>query len=186
MTRDSDMQSTIDEQDAQRGQTGDSTISRIRDELIQQQLLVRDDEVRGRIEEWIKQSLQYSDADTAGDYVESRLNELLSTHEMYASPDVNTPEDAFPEDCESCPHYASSCPMLLDRTRVQERERKLEDASTEREARQVFDAQSRQTGCVVVPEVLSEWDDKHASLVREGHELLTQIGDTVHGDGGGE
>ena len=186
MTRNtSDIQSTIDEQDAQREQPGDSTIARIRDELIQQQLVVRDDDLRERIEDWIKRSLQYSDADTAADYVESRLNELLAEFSMYRSPETVSGEDAFPDDCSSCPHFGSSCPMLVDRTRVKERERKLDAVRSERDARQVFQQQARETGCVVVPEVLSEWDSEHSGLVREGHELLTEIGDRVHGGSAG-
>jgi len=178
------MEDMIDEHEQQREEPGGSTLERMRDELIQQQLVLRDDDLRERVEDWIQESLQYADADTAADYIESRLNELLTENDMYRSPEAVSADDAFPDDCQGCPHVGSSCPMLLDRTRVQERERKLDGSMTEREARQVFSDQARETGCVVVPKALSEWDAKHSDLIREGHELLTEIGESIHSTGG--
>ncbi|ELZ14415.1 hypothetical protein C478_07317 [Natrinema thermotolerans DSM 11552] len=157
-----------------------STVAYIRSELIETQLLIRDDDLRDRVEAWVQESYDVTEADTAAEYVGSRLNGLLAENDMYHSPEVRRGEDAFPADCEGCPHYGSSCPVLLDNNRVKARERRLTDADTERDAREVFQRQARETGCVVIPALLEEWEAKHSDMVREGHELLTEVSDLIH------
>lgn len=158
----------------------DSTIEIIRDDLLQQQRFVNDDDLRARIADWIDRSLKYTDADTAGDYVENRLNELFAEYDMYYSPEVSSGDEAFPDDCAGCPHYGSSCPVLTNGTHEQARKRKINDAETERDVRDVYAQQARKTGCTQIPRFLQEWDEKHSDLVREGHEILTELADLMH------
>lgn len=181
-------QSTVDEQTEQRNEPHDSTVAYIRNELIQQKMLISDDDFRDRVNDWIKRSLQYTDADTAADYVESRLNGLLDGNKMYNSAGVVDGAEAFPDECSGCEHYGVSCPIMVDTTLKRARDRELADVNNERDARQVYSKQARDTGCQTIPKYLSEWDEKHSELVREGNELLTELAELVHGtdDSGGQ
>lgn len=156
-------------------------LAEIRQELRNVRWYVEDDELRAEISAWVEESHDKSDADTAREYVESRLNGLLATNDMYHSPDLPRGEDGFPERCKDleCKHIGGACPVLLDDTEVRWRERELEEASSEQEARQVYQRQAIDVTCPLIPELLEEWDNDHADFVADGNRLLSAAEEAV-------
>lgn len=146
----------------------------IRRKLRDRRELVLDEDLRHRVDAWIKKSWD-TNADTAAEYVESRLNGLLEEYPMYAGPDVEDGQ-AFPDACNGCPHKGSRCPLLMG-AKAGARERLIEQADTEADVRRVYEQQSRDTGCRVVPRALGEWDNHHSEFIQEGDELLQEIAD---------
>jgi hypothetical protein len=145
----------------------------IRRELREVRWFVDDDDLRERVNEWIDESHEQSDADTAEQYVESQLNRMLARNEMYHAPHLPRGADGFPDACEGCRHYGAACPVVRDDTEKRWRERKLADADTEQEARRVFQKQAVDVSCHRIPEFLDEWDNQHADFVRTGQMLLS-------------
>lgn len=155
-------------------------LAEIRRELRRNRLYLEDDELRGEVGDWIEQSHVQSDADTARQYVEERLNGLLDGFPMYNAPSVARGEEAFPDDCEGCPHYGAACPVVTDSRETEWRERKLKEADSEREARRVFEQQARDVDCQRIPEFLDDWDTNHKDLLKRGQELLSRVEDRIH------
>lgn len=151
----------------------------LRRQLSEMRFYVDDPELRERINSWIDKSHSLSDADTASEYVESRLREMAAEFPMYHSPEIRRGEDAFPDDCESCPHYGASCPVLTDPEEEDWRERKLDEAESERDAEQVYHRQATDTGCVVIPRLLSRWHDTYGQFVQKGESLLAEAEETL-------
>lgn len=128
-------------------------------------------DLKDRVNAWISSSLAVTDADTAREYVEKQLEQYLIEYPMYHSPGVDRGEDAFPDECADCQHYGSACPVLQDDVEKRWRERKLAEAETDEEARQVYQQQAIDTGCKRIPEHLERWDTEIADLVRDGEKL---------------
>lgn len=130
------------------------------------------DELGKEIGEWLIESYQRNDADTAREYVEHHLNRFLRRYPMYNSVDVAKGDDAFPEKCTDCKHYGAACPVLTDGIQDRWRERELSGAENEQEARRVYEQQARDTGCVVIPDLLETWDESISGFMQKGQELL--------------
>jgi len=160
-------------------------MAEIRRELRENRLYVEDDELRDEISEWIQESHEKGDADTAREFVERRLNRMLAENEMYDSARLSRGEDGFPAKCSDCRHFGSACPVLMDDIEVSWRERKLAEADSEREARNVFQQQAIDVGCRVIPQLLEEWDNDHADFVARGQRLQTRLEEEILGSGEG-
>ncbi|WP_255149786.1 hypothetical protein [Halorarius halobius] len=154
----------------------------IRRELRLYRGYVEDDDLRSRITDWIDESHELTEADTAERYVEQRLNELLEEYPMYHSTAQKRGEDAFPDECKECRHYGSSCPVLLDLVETDWRERRLEEAETEQEARRIYQQQARDVGCTRIPAYLNEYENEHEDFMREGQALVSEVLDAIHVD----
>jgi hypothetical protein len=159
-------------------------LAELRRELRRSRMYVDDDDLRGRIGEWIEESHAQSEADTARQFVEERLNSLLDGQPMYNSPAVSRGEDAFPDSCEGCPHYGAACPVVTDRTEQRWRDRELEEAENEQEARRVFEQQARDVDCHRIPAFLEAWDTDHRELLQRGQELQSTVEDRLHAPAG--
>lgn len=132
------------------------------------------DELTEKIADWTEESHHRHDADTAREYVEHRLNNLLQKYKMYNAPDVGNGADAFPDKCEDCQHYGAACPVLTDGIQDRWRDRKLAEATTEKDARRVYEEQSRDVGCVLIPQFLETWDSDISDFMRRGERLLRE------------
>lgn len=161
-------------------------LAEIRRELRRMRWYIEDDELREDVDDWIQRSHDRGDADTAQEYVEQELNALLAENEMYHAPNLGRGEDGFPDECEDCRHYGSACPVLLDDTEVRWRERKLEQADSEQEARRVYQQQAIDTSCHRIPELLGEWDNRYAGFIREGQQHLSDVETDIREDGSAE
>lgn len=157
-------------------------LAEIRRELREMRWYIEDDDLRERVNEWIQESHEKGDADTAAEYLESQLNAMLAEYEMYHSPSLGRGADGFPNACEGCRHYGSACPVLLDDVEVRWRERKLEEASSEREARRVYQQQAIDASCHRIPDLLDTWDNRHAEFTRLGQQLLADVEESIRGD----
>lgn len=162
-----------------RSQIGELT--EIRRELRELRHYVEEAELREEIKDWIDRSHEESDADTAREYLERELNALLADNPMYHAPDFERGSDAFPDKCQDCRHYGSACPVLRDDVEVRWRERKLDQAGNEEDARRIYQQQAIDVSCHVIPELLEEWDNRHADFIREGEELLSRVEESVRG-----
>lgn len=156
-------------------------LAEIRRDLREMRWYLDDDELREEVSDWIKESHEKADADTAQEWVERKLNELLAEYPMYHDPALPRGEDAFPDACEGCRHYGGACPVLKDNVETEWRERELDQAETEAEARQVYQQQALDVGCSQIPSFLSEWDNEHQEHVRRGQDLLERVEDAIHG-----
>ncbi|WP_227132342.1 hypothetical protein [Halorubellus salinus] len=159
-------------------------LAELRRELRDYRMYVDDDALRERIGDWIEESLAQSEADTARQFVEEKLNALLDGQPMYNSPAVSRGEDAFPDACEGCPHYGAACPVVTDRTEQRWRTRKLEEAESEQEARRVFEQQARDVDCHRIPAFLESWDNDHRALLERGQRLQSKAEDLLHATAG--
>jgi len=159
-------------------------LTEIRRELREMRWYVEDDALRERVNDWIQESHDKGDADTAQEYVEQELNALLAENEMYHAPHLGRGEDGFPSECEDCRHYGSACPVLLDDVEVRWRERELEQADSEQEARRVYQQQAIDVSCVRIPELLEEWDNRHAEFIRTGQQLLSEVEEEIRDEDG--
>lgn len=155
----------------------DSDLDQIRKQLRETRVAVDDAELREEISEWLEESHEKTDADTAAEFVEARLNRLLSANQMYGG------EENFPDECVECDHYGAACPVLKDRTERLWRERKLAEASTEAEARSVYQEQARDVDCGQISAFLTEWSEDHAEFIREGERLLRRAEEATFGGG---
>jgi hypothetical protein len=157
-------------------------MAEIRRDLREMRFYIDDPELREEVSTWISQSHERSDADTAQEYVERKLNELLAEYPMYHDPALTRGEDGFPDACADCRHYGSACPVLTDNVETEWRERALDQAETEAEARRVYQQQALDVSCKQIPAFLSEWDNEHADLVHRGEELLDRVEAEIHGE----
>jgi hypothetical protein len=158
-------------------------LQRIRTDLREKREHVDDAELRTEVQEWIATSHDLVDADSVAEFVSSRLTEMLAKYTMYNSSGVDSGTEAFPNACADCPHYGSACPVLVGPVEPEFRERKLADAETEAEQRQVFERQAVDTGCVRIPEFLEEWDNEYAAFVHRGEDLLHRAEEDILGSG---
>lgn len=163
--------------------TETSELAEIRRDLREMRWYLEDPELRERVSEWIDKSHDEADADTARQYLETELNSILATNAMYHTPDLNRGEDGFPDRCADCRHYGSACPVLLDDTEVRWRERELEQAETEQEARRIYQQQAIDVSCQLIPDLLETWDNQHADFIREGQQILSSVEDEIINDG---
>lgn len=161
-------------------------LAEIRRDLREMRWYVDSEGLRDRASDWIEQSHEKSDANTAEEYVERKLNELLAQNPMYHAPGIARGEDAFPDRCSDCRHYGSACPVLTDRTEVQWRERLLDQAETEQESRRVYQNQAIDVSCNVIPQLLERWDNEHSEFIQRGQQLVREIEEILHGDAGDE
>lgn len=161
----------------------------IRADLREYVLYLDDEELTEEIFEWILESQERSDAETAREFVMSKLYEFDAEWEMYHAPSLTRGEDGFPDACEGCKYHGSACPMLKDGTETEWRDRKLEEAETPAEERAVIQQQARDVGCQVAKERLQEYDGDHSEFLREGVKLLQKANRRLHdspGDADGE
>lgn len=160
----------------------DNELVELRRDLRRSRLYLDDEaaDLIDRIDDWIERSHQETDADTLQEYVETRLDRLIKpTQPMYHSSEQRRGEEAFPDECESCPHYGAACPVLTDDTERRWRQRQLEAASTEAEVREVFAEQARDVTCHRIPVFLEEWDQEFSELVQEGYNLHSRVQDEL-------
>lgn len=160
---------------SKRDETTASDIDQIRKQLREIRFAVDDEELRDEISDWLDESHEKTDAESAAEFVEAKLNGLLSNNSMFGD------EEEFPEDCNDCEHFGAACPVLKDRTERLWRERRLEAAETEAAARAVYEEQARDVNCLQISSYLSEWSQSHAEFIREGESLLTKAEDATIG-----
>lgn len=152
-----------------------SEIETLREELGLYRFFVQDPELRQRIKEWIDSSQELT-AGTQNAYLQQQLSSLRSEHPMRWIPEKTSGNECFPSDCSSCEHYGNACP-LFSREVKRSRRRRLQEAQTPTQSREVWMDLHHQTGCGRIPEWLEEWREQHKPMIKEGHELLAECQD---------
>lgn len=161
-------------------------LAEVRRDLREMRFYIEDASLREDVAEWITASYDRTDADTAEEFLERELNGLLADNEMYHDPRLSRGEEGFPDDCRDCKHYGSACPVLLDNSEVRWRERQLAEASSEQEARRVYQQQAIDVSCKAIPAFLKEWDSEHSDFVKRGQNLLEQVEEALYTDEGAQ
>lgn len=155
-------------------------IETIRQEMLLYIRYVPPGDLKDEMQDWVEASARRTDADTAPEYIESQIDQMMTEYPMYYAPELDRAEDGFPAACEGCPHYGGGCPIVHDLAETDWRDRRLEQAETAAEAKKVYRQQAVSTGCHRIHEWLEEFDEEHAEFVALGYELLNRAEDRVH------
>jgi hypothetical protein len=139
-------------------------------------LVTDDDDLQDDILNWMEDADDVP-ASSVLERVESKLAEFETKHEMYAV-DVDG-ERNFPDDCEDCEHYGIACPALTKRSERVERERLKEDlrGASEEKVKQELRRYGGRLGCVVIIDLINEWEDDFEGLLERGQKYRRQ---TIH------
>jgi len=151
-------------------------IDRIYEHLDDALALVTDHELQDNILDWMEDADDVP-ASSVLERVESKLAEFETKHEMYAV-DVDG-ERNFPDDCEDCEHYGIACPALTKRSERVERERLKEDlrGESEEKVKQELRRYGGRLGCVVIIDLIDEWEDDFEGLLERCQKYRRQ---TIH------
>ncbi|AEH39530.1 hypothetical protein [Halopiger xanaduensis] len=132
--------------------------------------LITDAELQDEVLDWMD-AADKAPAASILTHVETRLAEFETEHEMYAV-DVNG-EDHFPDDCSDCEHYGVACPILtnryeqIERKKLRERLRGASEDEIKRELRRY----AGNHGCVVMIELIEDWEQQYESILEDGRKL---------------
>jgi hypothetical protein len=158
-------------------QTARSELAELRSELRQKHDWVKDDkQLWVEISVWLQAASKQPDGSVTA-LVQRRLQELTSKpeHKMFPHSDVDEPEDAFPEDCEGCPHYGVQCPMTARKTSADKLERIIEEAEDDDELQSRLYAFANRQNCHVIPDLLDERAKTYRKLLSWGEELRRRL-----------
>lgn len=155
------------------------SIEWLSEELRDAVFYVDDPELKQQMINWLKRASQVPEGDMM-DLVETRLTRIRQVtgeeddHDEY--PMRRLEEDGegdFPDSCKGCDHYGSRCPIFVDPVERRRRKQiqKGADGKTPSEIRQDYRRYAEANGCHQIPAAITEWEDDHQQLVKEGWEL---------------
>lgn len=147
-------------------------LSEVRQRLFDIYEYVRDDdpELYQEINRWLRASISIPDG-SVGEAVNSRLRELKRGNKMRDHRGVDDPSEAFHDDCEGCPHYGVSCPMVKGYRCKKTINRVLETANSDEEVIEELSDLAIEKDCHVVLEELDDYQNSHAEFLKEGYRL---------------
>ena len=152
----------------------DQNLSWLRNTLRTRVTHLRDEDLKHRTVTWIQRSLSLPAGDVA-DYIEAELADLESEFKMHDHDGVDAAEDAFPDDCEGCPHYGGGCPVVTQRVPSDELDRLASEAETELAFKRGVRQLANLHECHLLPQWITEWETRHKGLIKEGWELYSEI-----------
>lgn len=139
-----------------------------------QDLIINDDrELYDAITEWLHKSAGVPDG-SVGSAVNSRLRELKRDNKMRDHYKVDDATDAFPDDCEGCPHYGVACPMVKRHSVKKTRERYIRNAASDEQLVNQLTDLAIEWDCDVVLDVLEGYQQSYGEFLQEGYELHSQ------------
>jgi len=154
---------------------GDGTsIEWLRNEMQIRLMYIEDSEMKGRVLDWIEASFDIRAASVEG-HIEARLGEVESKNKMYNHDGVDEGTEAFPDDCEGCPHYGGGCPIVTQKAPKQKIEQLAEEADSPTEFKRGLRRIAGRYECHRISELMSEWDNEYKSLAVEGIRLYREI-----------
>lgn len=159
------------------------SIEWLSEELRDAVFYVDDPDLKQRMVDWLKRASQIPEGDMM-DLVENRLTRIRQVSDedddFDEFPMRRLEEDGdgdFPDSCKGCDHYGSRCPIFVDP--VERRRRKKiqqsADGKSASEIRQDYRRYAEANGCHQIPAAITEWEDDHQELVKEGWELYESI-----------
>lgn len=167
-----------DRHDSAPSETERTEVQAVREELGRNCEDLRGDapELYDRIQDWIRESLSIPDGNV-GSAVNSRLRELKRGNKMRDHRGVEDPEEAFPDDCEGCPHYGVACPMVKRHSVTKTRERYIRTADSDDELVNDLTDLAIEWDCHIVLDVLEDYQDQYQEYVAEGYQLKSDMWD---------
>lgn len=162
-------------------------VTEIRQKLARNYEEIRTDapDLYEEIQDWIKESLSIPDGNV-GSAVNARLRELKRGNKMRDHRGVADPEEAFPDDCEGCPHYGVACPMVKRHSVTKTRERYIRTAETDDELVNDLTDLAIEWDCHIVLDVLEDYQDQYQDYIAEGYDLHSQMWGVLRGEPTGE
>lgn len=113
------------------------------------------------------------------DYISNRLATLRAQNEMFRTPDHDDGTEAFPEDCEGCPHYGVRCPVIKDSAKRRRRDEIMSSADDEDELRRRLRDLALDNECHVLLEALSEVSGQLVPMTKRAQLLLMAVEDEL-------
>ena len=160
---------------------GEESLQWLRGALRDRVDYIEDPELKQRTISWIQASFNIPAGDI-DQHIEARLAELEAEYKMYAHDGVEEGTDAFPDQCEGCPHYGGGCPIVTQSVPQDKLTQIADEADTQAEFKRGIRNLARRYECHRIPEWVAEWNTRYESTIVEGwdiyHALGIDIGET--------
>jgi len=162
--------STSSDRDADNQQQ--TELTDLRRKLANKYEYVREDdlELYEEIDEFLRETASLHDGSIAA-RIKSTIRELKRGNKMRDHRGVEDPEDAFPDDCEECPHYGIQCPIVKRYAVTKTIERVLDQAESDDEVLDKMTDIAIENDCHQLLDELEDCQDSYADRLEEGYEL---------------
>lgn len=159
-------------------------LSELRQRLFQDYRYVRDKDpdLYREILEWLRKSTEVPDGNV-GSAVKSSLRTLKRNNKMRDHRGVDDPADAFPDECEECPHYGIQCPMLKRYSVTKTLDRILRTAESDEEVVERVTDLAIDNDCHVVLDELEDYQGSHGEFLQTGYGLYSRVLDVFNDNG---
>lgn len=127
-------------------------------------------ELYDEIDEFLRETASLHDGSIAA-RIKSTIRELKRGNKMRDHRRVDDPEDAFPDDCEDCPHYGVQCPIVKRYSVTKTIERILDQAESDEEVLEKMTDIAIENDCDVLLDELEDCQGSYADRLEEGYEL---------------
>ena len=155
---------------------GEESLEWLRGELHDRVDYIEDPELKQRTIAWIQASFNIP----AGDiyqHIETRIADIEAEYKMYAHDGVEEGADAFPDQCEGCPHYGGGCPMITQSIPQDKLSQIADDAETQAKFKRGIRKLARRYECHRIPEWVAEWNNRYKSIIGDGWALYAATED---------
>lgn len=134
-----------------------------------------DSELFEEIDDWISRSHDLPQSSMQARF-QSRLAQLRSDpkHKLHPHRGVDTTEEAFPDDCESCIHYGGRCPVLADKLGRDTLQRHYDEAESDEDLLSRVSRFAADRHCVVLQEEIERGQQDYREFVKEGEQLRSR------------
>jgi hypothetical protein len=127
-------------------------------------------ELYEEIDEFLRETASLHDGSIAA-RIKSTIRELKRGNKMRDHRGVEDPEDAFPDECEECPHYGVQCPIVKRYSVTKTIERVLEQAESDDEVLEQMTDIAIENDCHQLLDELEACEDSYSDRLEEGYEL---------------
>lgn len=134
------------------------------------------DDLWKRANQWVQRSWELP-VDSLATHVRTRLDDMKETpdHKMWDHPGVDDGEEAFPDECDGCPHYGVQCPIEIRYFTTKRFQRFLEESEDDDELHRKLSDLASDKHCQVLQEALEEWKDDYSEFLQEGEQLRMEV-----------
>lgn len=127
-------------------------------------------ELYREIDEFLQETASLHDGSIAAK-VKSKIRDMKRGNKMRDHRGVDDPEEAFPDDCEECPHYGIQCPIVKRYSVTKTIERILDQAESDEEVLEKLTDIAIENDCGQLLDELEDCQDDYADRLKEGYEL---------------
>lgn len=127
-----------------------------------------------------RQDLDTEGTDAAdGSLDDDPAGDAFTTYPMYDARGVEDPEDAFPDDCEGCPHYGDMCPVVNHPVQKNRLDRILAGGDEKDDRVHELRQLAMDNQCHVIKDVLDRYESDLGPMLHAGVNLLMAAQDVV-------